>query len=188
MPRIVLVLALLLAGGAAAETRTLPVPPAMPDRPPPAPMAEPPTQTPGSVTGRPLPRFASLRSSEINLRAGPGTRFPVEWTYTRAGLPVEIVREFDTWRRIRDMDGVEGWVHQSRLAPRRTFLVLGGAQTLRRAPDDQAAAVAQLAPGVIGTIRRCEAASAWCEVAVPGARGFLKREAMWGVYPGEEVR
>jgi SH3-like domain-containing protein len=188
MPRIVLVLALLLPGAAAAETRALPVPPAMPERAPPAPMPEPPAQTAGPVTGRPLPRFASLRASEVNLRAGPGTRFPVEWTYTRAGLPVEIVREFDTWRRIRDMDGIEGWVQQARLAPRRTFVVRGGPQTLRRAPDEAAAPVAELAPGVLGTIRRCEAASAWCAVAVPGARGFLKREAMWGVYPGEEVR
>ncbi|WP_439577568.1 SH3 domain-containing protein [Elioraea sp.] len=184
----VLVLALLLPGVAVAETRHLPVPPLMPERPPPAPMVEAPAQAPGSVTGRPVPRFASLRASEINLRAGPGTRFPVEWTYTRAGLPVEIVREFDTWRRIRDMDGVEGWVQQARLAARRTFLARGGPQTLRRAPDDSAPAVAQVLPGVLGTIRRCEAASAWCEVSVPGARGFLRRAAMWGVYPGEEVR
>jgi SH3-like domain-containing protein len=188
MSRFVLVFALLLPDFAAAETRALPVPPVMPDRLAPEPITGSPAQAAGSVTGRPLPRFASLRASEVNLRAGPGTRFPVEWTYTRAGLPVEILREFDTWRRIRDMDGVEGWVQQARLAPRRTFLVRGGAQTLRRAPSDEAAPVAQLAPGVIGTIRRCEAASAWCEVSVPGARGFLRRAAMWGVYPGEEVR
>jgi SH3-like domain-containing protein len=185
MRPIALVLALLLSGPAAAERRDLPLPPAAPDRAPPAAVPGP---MRGPVTGLPLPRFASLRADEINLRAGPGTRFPVEWTYRRAGLPVEIVREFDTWRRIRDVDGVEGWVQQARLAGRRTFLVRGGERTLRAAPDGQAEPVARLEPGVIGTIRRCEAASAWCEVTVPGARGYLRREAMWGVYPGEEVR
>lgn len=191
MPRIALVVALLLSGAAAAETRSLPVPPippAPPERVSPAPGSEPAGPVRGPVTGLPVPRFASLRSNEINLRAGPGTRFPVEWTYRRAGLPVEIVREFDTWRRIRDIDGVEGWVQQARLAGRRTFLVRGGERVLRAAPDARAEPVARLEPGVIGTIRRCEAASDWCEVSVPGARGFLRREAMWGVYPGEEVR
>ncbi|MFQ3623042.1 MAG: SH3 domain-containing protein, partial [Acetobacteraceae bacterium] len=159
-------------------------PPAVP---PPEPSA-PPIVSRGPVTGLPLPRFASLSRSEINLRAGPGTRFPVEWTYQRAGLPVEILRESDTWRRVRDVDGVEGWVQQSRLSGRRTFLVRGGPQTLRREPSERAAAVAQLGAGVLGAIRRCAAASAWCEVEVQGRRGFLPRAAMWGVYPGEEVR
>ncbi|GIX08850.1 SH3 domain-containing protein [Elioraea sp.] len=185
MRLIALVLALLFCGPAAAQTREPPHPPAASDGNAPAAAAEP---VRGPVTGLPLPRFASLRSDEINLRAGPGTRFPVEWTYRRAGLPVEIVREFDTWRRIRDVDGVEGWVQQARLTGRRTFLVRGGTRTLRAAPDAGAAPVARLAPGVIGTIRRCERASAWCEVSVEGRRGFLPREAMWGVYPGEEVR
>jgi SH3-like domain-containing protein len=192
MPRIALVFVLLLSGGAAAETRSMPVPPPMPDTSPPpasvAPQGREHETERGPVTGLPVPRFASLRSNEINLRAGPGTRFPVEWTYRRAGLPVEIVREFDTWRRVRDIDGVEGWVQQSRLAGRRTFLVRGTARVLRRAPDDRSSPVARLAPGVLGTLSQCEAASDWCEVSVAGARGFLRREAIWGVYPGEEVR
>lgn len=189
MPRIAIVFVLLLSGAAMAETPGLPVPPTPPEHPqPPTRDVEAPAAARGPVTGLPVPRFVSLRSDEINLRAGPGTRFPVEWTYRRAGLPVEIVREFDTWRRIRDVDGVEGWVQQARLAGRRTFLVRGEERTLRASPDPRAEPVARLEPGVIGTIRRCEAASDWCEVSVPGARGFLRREAMWGVYPGEEVR
>ncbi|MCS6853740.1 MAG: SH3 domain-containing protein [Elioraea sp.] len=192
----------------AAETRrtaALPLPPpwpaerAAPLQPPPAPLppsppaaapapSAPPAFSRGPVTGLPLPRFASLGRSEINLRAGPGTRFPVEWTYQRAGLPVEILHESDTWRRVRDMDGVEGWVQQARLSGRRTFIVRAGTHTLHREASERSPAVARLGAGVLGVIRRCEAASAWCEVEVQGRRGFLPRAAMWGVYPGEEVR
>ena len=35
--------------------------------------------------------------------------------FTRAGLPVEIIAEFENWRRIRDAEGAEGWVYHSLL-------------------------------------------------------------------------
>jgi SH3-like domain-containing protein len=90
----------------------------------PTPEPPPPEPTQGSATGLPLPRFVPLRSDRVNLRVGPDTRFPIEWRYERRDLPVQIIREHEQWRRIRDIDGTEGWVHQSNLTPnRRTFLV-----------------------------------------------------------------
>ena len=103
--------------------------------PPPAPTepAKPPeAETKGSATGLPLPRFAALRSDEVNLRAGPGTRYPIDWVYKRRDLPVEILREFEVWRLIQDPDGIKGWVHQATLTGRRAFIVTGGDATLRR--------------------------------------------------------
>src|SRR6266404_7272510 len=52
-------------------------------------------------SGLPLPRFASLRSDEVNVRTGPGTRYPVDWVFKRKGMPVEIVAEYENWRKIR---------------------------------------------------------------------------------------
>ncbi len=71
-------------------------------------------------SGYPLPRFASLRSEPINVRKGPGIRYEVAWVFVKEGLPVEIIQEFDTWRKIRDLDGQEGWIHQNLLSGRRT--------------------------------------------------------------------
>src|ERR1044072_2296600 len=45
---------------------------------------------------RPLPRFASLDSDKVRMRAGPGSDYPILWEYHRKGLPVEIIEEFDT--------------------------------------------------------------------------------------------
>ncbi|MDT8295906.1 SH3 domain-containing protein, partial [Roseomonas mucosa] len=158
-----------------------------PPAPAPAPPSEPEPAV-GSVTGLPLPRFAPLRSDEVNMRAGPGTRFPIEWTYQRRDLPVEIVREFDQWRRIRDQDGTEGWVHHSNLGlGRRTFTVRGEMHTMRRRPEEDAGAVARLQPGVIGRIRACAQGSAWCEVQVGEYRGWLKRAEMFGVTADEVI-
>ncbi len=134
-----------------------------------------------------LPRWASLRSDEVNLRTGPGTRYPIEWQYHRRDLPVEIEREFDIWRLIVDQDGVKGWVHSATLVGRRSFVVRGKERVLRKSAAEDAAAVAVLKPGVVGRIRSCEAGKAWCEMQVGEYRGWLKREDIWGVYPNEAV-
>ena len=75
-----------------------------------------------------LPRFVSTRSAPINVRVGPGTRYDIAWIFKKPGLPVEITQEYDTWRKIRYVDGDEGWIHQSLLIGRRTAIV----QPLRR--------------------------------------------------------
>ena len=134
-----------------------------------------------------MPRFAALRSEEVNLRAGPGTRYPIEWQYKRRDLPVEIEREFEVWRLVRDMDGIRGWVHQATLTGRRNFIVTVPEATVRSDPKDLAAPVAVLKSGVIGRIRSCEAASDWCQIQVAGHRGYLKREQFWGLRPKEAI-
>ena len=127
----------------------------------------------------------------MNLRVGPDTRFPVEWRYERRDLPVQIIREHEQWRRIRDVDGTEGWVHQSNLTPnRRTYLIRGAAGAevqMRRRPETDSPAVARLRPGVIGRLRACEAASPWCEIQAGDTRGFVLRSEMFGAQPGEKV-
>ncbi|WP_439595616.1 SH3 domain-containing protein [Falsiroseomonas sp.] len=171
------------AGAAAATAR--PPEPALPASPPPIPPV-------GSVTGLPLPRFAALRSDEVNMRVGPSTSYPIEWTFQRRDLPVQIIGEFQLWRRIRDADGTEGWVHSSTLAGRRTVLVRPAAPapeaTLRRRPEETANAVARLRPGVIGRIRECAAGAPWCEVQVANHRGYLRRAEIWGVGLEEEIK
>jgi SH3-like domain-containing protein len=142
---------------------------------------------PSDGTQPKLPRFASLRSDDVNMRVGPGTRYRIDWVYKRRDLPVEIEREYDVWRWVRDPDGIHGWVHQATLMGRRSFIVQGADATLRAEPADTAGAVAILRVGVIGRIRSCEAASDWCNVQSGSYRGFLRREQFWGLLPSETV-
>jgi SH3-like domain-containing protein len=178
------------AGAAAGAAGAAPARPAEPAPPPAAPAPDPQPSV-GSVTNLPLPRFAALRSDNVNMRTGPGTRFPIEWTYQRRELPVEITREFELWRRIRDSDGTEGWVHQSTLMGRRSAIVRGapGSEVaLRRRPEPDAAPVARLRPGVVVRLRQCEARNPWCEAQVGDHRGYLRRAEVWGVTAEEEVK
>ena len=171
--------------------------PVLPLPPPPVPPTEAPQAgaTPeapagpakGTSTGHPLPRFAALRSDEVNFRAGPGQRYPIEWTYKRRDLPVQIEREFEVWRLVRDAEGTRGWVHVATLTTRRSFIVTGTERVLRRQATDDASPVAKLQPGVIGFIRTCRADAAWCQLQVGDHRGWLKRDEFWGTLPKEAV-
>ncbi len=148
-------------------------------KPPPRPAAKPPLAKPeGTRSGRPLPRFASLRAAEVNVRTGPGVRYPVEWVFKRRSFPIEIVAEFDTWRKVRDWQGTVGWVHRSMLSGRRTVLVTGLVRLLHSEPAAGAKTVARLEPGVVAELLRCE--KSWCEIQAAGHSGWLRKGEFWG--------
>lgn len=142
----------------------------------------------GPETGLPLPRFVSLKSSEVNVRFGPGPDYPIAWTYVQFGLPVEITQEFDNWRRVRDWEGEEGWVLWNLLSGDRSVVVLeveGGAPLpvhARASLDSDV--VARLESGVVASVERCE--EGWCRLTDSRFTGWVEQERLWGVYPDEE--
>lgn len=137
----------------------------------------------------PVPRFVSLRSDRVFARTGPALRYPVRWVYQRDRLPVEIVEEFDTWRKIRDRDGEEGWVHQSMLSGERSALVTGETVVFARSdPDAEAPVTFRLEPGAVVALRRSEGGeTGWCQISTGGFRGWVERKSLWGIYPEEEL-
>ena len=132
-----------------------------------------------------VPRFASLRANEVNLRTGPGVRYPIIWKYLRQGLPVEITAEFEHWRRIRDWQGEEGWIHRSMLSGQRTLIITDKTRDLRYRPRADAPVIARLSPGVIGKINHCE--GMWCSVESYDHEGWLSRNEFWGIYLDETI-
>jgi SH3-like domain-containing protein len=143
----------------------------------------------GSASGLPIPRYVSLKSDRVNLRGGPSKDHRTIWVFQRAGLPVEITAEFETWRKVRDSEGAEGWVLHSLLSGRRTALIApwkkGTYITLHEKADEQSAAVAKLQPNVIANVRSCN--RAWCRIRVEGFNGYVQQFDLWGVYPNEKI-
>ena len=136
-------------------------------------------------TGLPLPRFVSLRAGEVNLRTGPGIQYPVDWVYLRQNLPMEIIAEYGTWRKVRDWRGTQGWVHQSMVSGLRTLIITGNKRTVRRKANFQSPPVAILEAGVIGKLLSCPDLNGWCRVDVAGNKGWLRRVDFWGVLKNE---
>ncbi len=143
----------------------------------------------GTSTGLALPRYVSLKSDRVNLREGPSKDHRTSWVFQRAGLPVEITAEFDTWRKIRDSDGSEGWVLHSLLSGRRTALVAPWKKDmllkLQAGSSDDSKVLANLQPGVLANVKRCD--GGWCHVWGEGFDGYMRQTDLWGVYPDEKV-
>jgi SH3-like domain-containing protein len=142
-----------------------------------------------AASGLPVPRFVSIKADRLNVRGGPDKDHDVAFIYTRVGWPLEITAEFENWRRVRDMDGSEGWVYHSLLSGRRMAVVQLKAKTdlaaLHAKPDAQSAVVAQLEVGVLGTVKSCN--GTWCRLVGDGFDGWIAQTQLWGVYPNEKI-
>lgn len=133
-----------------------------------------------------LPRFAALARDEIFVRTGPSLQYPIRWVYQKRGLPVEIIRIYDTWRQIRDVDGSVGWVHHAMLSGYRNAIVQGkDGVLLLKSTEPEAPPVARLEKGVVVAIDTCR--GQWCRVKISGFKGWALRANFWGVYADEEI-
>ncbi len=138
-------------------------------------------------TAFPLPRFVSLSSDEVFVRSGPGSRYPVKWVYHRKGLPVEVILEYEIWRKIKDFEGETGWVHQSLISGKRTAMIKDGGQkvALLQKPKESGHKTAFLEPRVIVNIDKC--AEKYCQVSASGYKGWVDRSKIWGIYDKEII-
>lgn len=138
------------------------------------------------ATGYPLPRFVSIASDKVHVRTGPGKKYPIEWVFRRKELPVEIILEFENWRKIKDHEGGVGWLHKSLLTGRRTVLVAGEEQvSLYRKPQKDSPLAAYLEPSVLARVKLCD--GVWCSINAAGFKGWALQENLWGVYPNEVI-
>jgi SH3-like domain-containing protein len=148
------------------------------------------------AAGLQVPRFVSLKSDRVNLRQGPGIEYPTAWVFRRAGLPVEVIKEFEGWRQVRDAEGTTGWVSGAMLSGRRTAVILpwlvrpGQAEpavaVLRDDDSETAKPIAQVEAGVLASIIGCD--GRWCRVSVGGFRGYIEQTKLWGAYQGEVIK
>ncbi len=145
-------------------------------------------QTPSAKSGLPLPRFVSLRHDVAKMRTGPGVRYPVDWVYKRLQMPMEVIHEFGTWRKVRDFQGTEGWMHLSQLSNKRSIAVTGQTRNLRSTADSTSPAVARVEPGSVGKIDQCKKDRGWCKVSFGEYEGWLRRAETWGTYPDENIK
>ncbi len=150
-------------------------------------------------SGLPLPRFVSLKTSNVRMRVGPGTNYAVSWLYLKQGEPLEIIQEYDNWRRVRDAQGTTGWIHGSLLSGKRTAIATPWMQenktmtvTVFAKPEKDAQVLAYIQPGVLAQLDSCD--GAWCAVEVKTndskrtLSGFTNQVDLWGAYPDEKIK
>jgi SH3-like domain-containing protein len=132
----------------------------------------------GPDSARPVPRYVALKVAGAHGRHGPGPEHKIDWIYQRADLPLQVTAESGPWRRVRDPDGAQVWIHARNLEERRTVYVSASGETALRAnPNESARPVAWLSKGVVGAVTACR--GDWRRVAVGGRVGWIEQSALW---------
>jgi len=151
----------------------------------------------GRVTGLPIPRFVSFKSKVTNVRAGPSNQHLVKWIYHQKGYPIKVVAEFEHWRKINDIDGEDGWVHEAMLSGSRHVVVIKNVISgplaakqlakelfLLRKPSLESNPVARVQLGVTCALKQCK--TDWCEVSCFGHKGWILKENAWGIAAADQ--
>ena len=132
----------------------------------------------------PLPRFVTIKFDEVNVRTGPAIDCPIEWIFIRKNEPVEIIAEYEQWRKIRDVNGEGGWTHSSALSAKRAvILVSKNIMPLIASPGSYDEIIVQLKPKIRCNLIKCK--NDWCQVVCKSYKGWIAKKFLWGVYPDE---
>jgi SH3-like domain-containing protein len=130
-------------------------------------------------TGLEVPRWVSLKSSEVRARQGPGLDYRILWEYRVAGLPVQVIAETREWRKICDPEGSVAWIHRSVVSGRRGAFNASTAEIPVRARQaDEAPLKARFSARSVLALDDCKAG--WCEVRARKLRGWVAQGSVFG--------
>ena len=131
-------------------------------------------------SGLKIPRIVSLKNSLTFIRTGPGKEFPKKFEIYQKGYPVEIIAEFNNWRKVNTKNNLSGWIHTQLLSSFRTGLVITNT-TLKRRPSDSSKNIAKLLPDLLIKIKKCKLE--WCKIEVFKNKnffGWVRKKTIWG--------
>jgi SH3-like domain-containing protein len=131
-----------------------------------------------------IPYYASIKADKANIRTGPSVRYPIQWIYNKSDWPVQVTATFETWRKIKDIKGDAGWIHESLLSGRRYVVVsTNGVQEIYRLPIPTSSVVLIAENGVIAELLSCK--SNWCKIKLASEKGWVETKHLWGVDENE---
>ena len=130
-------------------------------------------------TGLEVPRWVSLKSSEVRARTGPGLDYNILLEYRAAGLPIQVIAETREWRKICDPEGSVAWVHRSVVSARRgAFNASVEEVPIRTHRSEDAGIKARFSPRSVISLDDCK--DGWCEVRARKLRGWVAESAIFG--------
>ena len=140
----------------------------------------------GTVTGFKIPRFVSLKSNDVNLRIGSSTNYPIILKYIKKNYPVEVSKEYENWRKIKDINGNEGWIHKTLIKGER-FVIINNKENpqslIYSKPEGKK--IGQIGNLNIVKIESCLAK--WCKINFGKYKGWISKKKIWGIYDDELI-
>ena len=140
----------------------------------------------GSETGYKIPRFVSLKSNDVNLRIGSSTNYPIILKYITNNLPVKIIEEYESWRKIIDIRNNQGWIHKSLLKGNRYGIINQSSDSnLQLLNKPRGRVIGGIGINNIVKINRC--LIDWCLIEYKENKGWIKKDNLWGVFKNEKI-
>ncbi len=131
----------------------------------------------GRVTGLPIPRWVSMKAAEGNVRRGPDLHHRIDWVFQHQNMPLQVIDEFEHWRRVVDFEGQGGWMHFRLLSGVRTVVFMADV-TLYKKPSAEAEPLGSGERGAIAFLEACT--PDWCRVSKGGVWGWMEKPQIWG--------
>ena len=124
------------------------------------------------------PKYASLKKDKVYLRYNASFNAPIKFIYQKKNLPILIIDKHDVWKKVRDIDGDEGWIHTSMISSKKTFINEKD-QNLIKYKDNSNIVNAIVKKGVVGKIINCD--EIFCKVKIKSYRGWIEKKNLWGI-------
>ena len=140
----------------------------------------------GSDTGFQIARFVSLKSNDVNLRIGSSTNYPIILKYNTKNLPIQITKEYENWRKIKDIDGNEGWIHKNLIHGERYWIIdINNKSFIKVHSKPEGKEIGEIGKRNIVKINVC--LENWCKIKFKNYKGWIKKEYLWGIFSKENI-
>ena len=122
--------------------------------------------------------YLILKNNEVNVRYGPGFDYPIKFIYKKKYLPVIILDNSETWRKIMDFENNSGWIHISQLSKRKTGINKKENSIIYKRPTIFSKPLAKLERGRLLLISKCK--KKWCKTKTGNFTGWTLKKNIWG--------
>ena len=104
-------------------------------------------------------RFLMLKNDKVNVRYGPGFKYPIKFIYKKRFLPVKVIDNKENFRRIIDHKNNSGWIHVSQLKKVNSLIVSEDTILFSKA-SKFSKPLAKLEKGKLLIVKKCQ--EYWC--------------------------
>jgi SH3-like domain-containing protein len=119
----------------------------------------------------------AVMSEVANIRSGPSAKSQVLWQVERY-YPVLVIEKKGPWYRFKDLDGHQGWIHNSLLDTTATVVVRVRRANLRSGPGTENAIVFEAEKGT--PFKILVRKKSWLKVQhADGDSGWIFKSLVW---------
>ncbi|MFP3033152.1 MAG: SH3 domain-containing protein, partial [Wolbachia sp.] len=115
---------------------------------------------------------------KINMRTGPGFHYPVKWIYTCKNLPLKVIEEFESWKKVCDAHEDCGWIKGNLLSDKRYAIVKEDTYGYQKQSVDSKITM-KIDKFVVMKIEKCN--EEWCFLSTPKRKAWVQKKHIYGV-------